>query len=109
MPRGLSEDVMLSVTLDAICSRNRYTTDPEAVVAELRAAAGDRIDILQESVGIWVGYFDSSPIRTLASALRQIPGLEEWISVGEERRARPDHRTPAARFGSPWPPPQPEA
>ena len=35
MSRRLSPDVMLSITLDAICSRNRYTTDPGPVVAEL--------------------------------------------------------------------------
>lgn len=45
-PRGLSPDVMLSVTLDAICSRKRYTTDPAPVIAELYATAGERLDIL---------------------------------------------------------------
>ncbi len=90
MPRRLSPEKMLTVTLDAICSRNRYTESPAAVVAELYAAAGDRVDLLQESVGTWVGYFDSPHIQTLTAALREIPGLEEWIVVGEERRSRPD-------------------
>lgn len=54
MPRRLSPEKMLTVTLDAICSRNRYTESPAAVVAELYAAAGDRVDLLQESVGTWV-------------------------------------------------------
>lgn len=90
----LSPETLLSIELDAICSRNRYTKDPAPVIAELYATAGDRLDILQESVGTWVGYFDSPHIRTLTTALREIPGLEEWIAVGEFRRGQPDHRTP---------------
>ena len=58
MPRRLSPDVLLSIELDAICSRNRYTSDPGPVIAELHATAGDRLDTLTESVGIWVGFFE---------------------------------------------------
>lgn len=39
----------LSIALDAIYSRNRYTTDPAPVIAELRATAGDRHDALAEA------------------------------------------------------------
>ncbi|KJL20999.1 hypothetical protein RN50_01966 [Microbacterium foliorum] len=46
---------MLSIELGSICSRNRYTSDPGPVIAELIAAAGDRVDILQQSVGSWIG------------------------------------------------------
>ncbi|MDR6141394.1 hypothetical protein QE375_000948 [Microbacterium foliorum] len=94
MPRRLSPDVMLSITLDAICSRNRYTTDPAPVVAELYATAGDRLDILTESVGTWVGFFEDAEILTLCTALREIPGLEPWITVGTGRRSLPHHSTP---------------
>lgn len=93
--RGLSPDVRLSVLLDAICSRNRYTTDPAPVVAELLATAGDRRDILTESVGTWVGYFEDDHTRTLCTALRELPGLEPWIALGEYRRSLPDPSTPA--------------
>lgn len=92
--RGLSPDVALSVTLDAICSRNRYTTDPAPVIAELLATAGDREDILAESVGTWVGYFEDGDIITLTTALRALPGLDRWIALGQHRRSMPDHSTP---------------
>lgn len=92
--RGLSPDVRLSVHLDAICSRNRYTTDPAPVIAEIYETAGDRIDILTESVGTWVGYFEDDDTRILCTALRDLPDLEPWIAVGQERFRRPDHRTP---------------
>ncbi|WP_136054370.1 hypothetical protein [Microbacterium sp. K24] len=92
--RGLSPDARLSVHLDAICSRNRYTSDPAPVIAELIQTAGDRTDILAESVGTWVGYFEDDYIGTLCGALRELPGLEPWIELGQHRRAIPDHRTP---------------
>lgn len=103
MPRRLSRDVMLSIELDAICSRNRYTTAPGPVIAALYATAGDRLDILTESVGIWVGFFEEAHILTLCTALRELPGLEPWIEIGANRRAQPDHRTPTAHAGAPWP------
>ena len=94
MHRRLSPDTLLSVTIDAICSRNRYTADPAPVIAELYATAGERLDILTESVGTWVGYFEDAQIATLCTALRDMPDLEPWIAVGAHRRALPDHRTP---------------
>ncbi|AQY02029.1 hypothetical protein [Microbacterium foliorum] len=94
MHRRLSPDTLLSVSIDAICSRNRYTTDPAPVIAELYATAGERLDILTESVGTWVGYFEDAQIATLCAALRDMPGLEPWIAVGAHRRSLPDHRTP---------------
>ena len=92
--RGLSPDVRLSVHLDAICSRNRYTRDPEPVIAELLATAGHRQDILTESVGTWVGYFEDADTRILCAALRELPGLAPWIAVGRDRFSSPHHRTP---------------
>ncbi|WP_449408808.1 hypothetical protein [Microbacterium maritypicum] len=65
MPRGLAPDVILTVTLDAICSRNRYTRDPGPVIAELIATAGDRTDLLAEAVGTWVGFFEDDYTLTL--------------------------------------------
>ncbi|MEN0021973.1 MAG: hypothetical protein AAGC61_01740 [Microbacterium sp.] len=94
MPRGLPPDVMLTVTLDAICSRNRYTRDPAPVLEELRATAGDRHDLLVEAVGTWVGYFEDEYTRILCTALRELPDLEPWIALGAHRRGMPDHRTP---------------
>lgn len=87
--RGLSSDVRLSVLLDAICSRNRYTRDPTPVIAELLATAEDRHEILTESVGTWIGYFEDDYTGTLCTALRELPGLEPWITLGQYRRSLP--------------------
>lgn len=93
--RGLSRDTKLSVLLDAICSRNRYTTDPGPVLVELYAAASDRTDVLIESAGTWVGCFEDDNIGILCAALRQeLPGLEPWIELGQWRRHHLGHRTP---------------
>lgn len=99
----LSPDTLLSVELGAICSRNRYTADPAPVIEELLAATGDRVDILQQSVGSWIGYYEDAYTLTLATALRELPGLEPWILEGATRRAQPDHRTPTAHAGASWP------
>lgn len=83
----LYPDVALSVQLDATCGRGQYTRDPAPVVAELRAAAGDRVDILHETVGTWVGYFDSPETHTLCAALLDaFPDAEPWVEVGRRRR-----------------------
>ncbi|WP_336642039.1 hypothetical protein [Microbacterium sp. USHLN272] len=91
---GLSPTVKLSVTLDAICSRNRYTSDPRPVLDELRATAGDRGDVLAEAVGTWLGFFEDEHTATLCAALRTLPGLEQWIALGQFRRSLPDPSTP---------------
>lgn len=88
--RGLSPERLLTVHLDAICSRNRYTTDPAPVIAELYERAGDRTDILTEAVGTWVGYFEDDYTRPLCTALRAFPDLEPWIELGQHRRSMPD-------------------
>lgn len=92
--RGLSPAVKLSIELDAICSRNRYTTDTAPVLDELRATAGERTDVLAEAVGTWVGYFEGEYTATLCAALRTLPGLEPWIALGQHRRSLPDPSTP---------------
>ncbi|WP_056513135.1 hypothetical protein [Microbacterium sp. Leaf320] len=99
----LSPDTMLSITLGSICSRTRYTSDPAPVVDELLATAGDRSEILKQSVGSWVGYYEDAYTITLCTALRELPGLEPWIALGVERRSQADHRTPTAHAGASWP------
>ncbi|WP_345545898.1 hypothetical protein [Microbacterium jejuense] len=88
----LSKAKLLSIELDAICSRNRYTDDPAPVIAELRATAGKRTDVLAEAAGIFAGYFDSEYTRVLCDALRaEIDGIGRWLQVGRERRGRGSH------------------
>lgn len=87
-------DTKLSIAIDATSSRNEFVSDAAPVVAELIELAGERIDVLTESVGIWVGYFEADHNRVLCDALRELPGLEPWIAVGKHRRGIPVHRTP---------------
>lgn len=83
----MTPDVALSVQLDAICSRNQYTHDPGPVIAELRAAAVDRDDVLAESVGTWAGYFDNPETHVLCVALLEaFPDAVAWVEVGRRRR-----------------------
>ncbi|MFD4957159.1 hypothetical protein [Microbacterium sp. NPDC058389] len=86
---------MLSIELDSICSRNRYTADPEPVIAELRAAAGRRTDVLAEAAGLFAGYHGGEHTHTLCAALRsEVDGIGPWVQVGQERRHRGVHRAP---------------
>lgn len=92
--RGLTPDVALRIALGAIMSRNRYTRDPDTVIAELHAAAGDRTDLLAEEIGLWVGFYEDDYTRPLTSALREMPlVLDEWIAVGASRRLVGTHST----------------
>lgn len=100
----LSADTLLSIHLGAILSRNRYTSDPAPVIAEMLETAVDRAEVLQEAAGTWVGFYEDDHVRTLCDALRDIPGVARWIVVGTERRAIPHHRTPDAHEGASWPP-----
>lgn len=97
MRSPLEPDVQLDVLLSAICSRNQYTRDPGPVVAELRAAANGRDEILARTAGIWVGYFESPETAPFAHALRSIPGAEIWIAEGQRRRGIPRHSAPMIR------------
>lgn len=90
----LHPDVQLGVHLSAICSRNEYTTNPEPVIDELLATAGDRADILAQEAGTWAGFQEGDvSCRPLVQALRQLPGVGPWIKIGRERRSAPPHGT----------------
>lgn len=88
----LSPDTMLDIHLSTICSQHRYDADPRAAIDELLAAAGHRMDILAKVAGTWAGFhgFDEHT-RTLAEALRGIPGAEQWVRVGKYRRGIPNN------------------
>lgn len=94
MRRALTEEDRLDVLLSAICSRNRYTRAPGPVLDELRAAAGDRTEILARVAGSWAGYFDDEHTAVLAAALRTIEGTAAWVEVGRDRRGRAPHGAP---------------
>lgn len=89
MTDTLHPDVALSVTLSAICARSRYVADASPVIAELRAVAGDRGDVLAEVAGTWAGFNETDThAATLAAALRELPGAEAWVEVGRNRAGR---------------------
>lgn len=92
--RGLHPDVALSIQLGAIMSRNRYSQDPAAVIAELYAVAGDRVDLLTREIGSWIGYYGDDYTRTLTDALRALPlELDRAIEHGQRRRLAGTHST----------------
>lgn len=92
MPSGrLHPDVALSIRLSAIMSRHRYTHDPGPVIDELYKTAGDRFDLLAVEVGGWIGYYEDEHVRILCDALRELPGLEPWIALGQHRRRTLGH------------------
>lgn len=75
-------------------TRNQYTKDPASVIAELYAAAGDRVDILTAEVGRWVGFYEDGYTRVLADALRALPlDMEDAIALGQYRRHAGTHTT----------------
>lgn len=95
--RPLTPGVALGVTLSAICSRNRYTKDPAPVIAELRAEAGGKLEILTAEVGRWIGFYNSPETRVLVDALRagfSDLDLQPHIELGQTRRDAPWHSTP---------------
>nr|WP_274635519.1 hypothetical protein [Microbacterium bovistercoris] len=98
----MTPDTALSVQLDAICGRNQYTQHPGPVIDELRAAAGDRPDVLLEAVGTWAGYFDTPETHVLSAAIIEaFPACEPWVQVGRRRHGT---RHSTTRVLSPsWP------
>lgn len=92
--RGLRADVKISIDLGCIMSRNRYTTDPGPVIAELFATAGRRTDLLAHEMGSWVAYYGDDYTRTLSDALLALPlDIRAGIAHGEEARNRGTHST----------------
>lgn len=92
--RRPSPDTLLGIRLSAIMCRNQFTRDPEPVIAELRAAAGDRLDILTDEAGRWIGFYEDAHTAPLAAALRELPlDMDEAIALGRSRRNAGTHST----------------
>ncbi|MEQ6898702.1 hypothetical protein [Microbacterium sp. KR10-403] len=80
-------DTALSVALDAICARHQHEPGAGVAIVELRAAAGDRLDILHQTIGEWVGYFDDeSRHEYCAELLDAFPAAAAHVDVGRRRR-----------------------
>lgn len=87
---SLDADALLGIRLAAMMTRQKFTRDPASVVAELRATAGGRVDVLAREAGIWAGFYDDEHTHDLAVALLEIDGAEKWVALGRRRRgARP--------------------
>lgn len=94
---SLDPDTLLCVELSGIMSRDRYTRDPDLVIARLREVAGDRGDLLAVEVGRWIGFYDNTHTRVLTIALQDAFAdldLQPHIEIGRARRYTPTHRTP---------------
>lgn len=104
--RPLHPGTLLGIALAAICSRNRYTTDPAPVIAEMLDTVGGRGDILAMEAGRWAGYYDDEHTKTLVAAIvAGIPGAAAWTADGVRRRDAPPHGTTG--FGPTQVPPVP--
>lgn len=92
--RRLNPDVLLSIKISTVMSRNEFTDDPEPVIAELYETAGDRIDLLTIEVGRWIGFYEADHNHTLVTALRALNlDMADAISLGQSRRVAPSHTT----------------
>lgn len=92
----LDPDTALGIRISATISRHRYDTDPTTLLAELNEMAHGHPEILAEQAGGWVGYYghDLGVQPALVNALRSLPGAEEWVALGQQRRAAPMHGAP---------------
>lgn len=83
----LDPDVALSVRLDAICSRNRYTADPGPVIDEIAQLTVGRERVRDETVGVWAAFFrDEYTYRLCDVLLPAFPGARAYEHVGIRRR-----------------------
>lgn len=94
--RSLDPDVALGIKIGAVMTRNRYEQDDvQRVVDELYATAGDRLDLLAEEVGLFIGFYEDQDTITLTTALRKLPlDMADAIALGEYRRDLPMHGAP---------------
>jgi hypothetical protein len=93
--RRLSPRTKLDVALSATITRNLLVEDPSPVIAQLRALAGEDVELLAQVAGECSGYYDSQETRPLCDALAaEIEGAGPRVMVGRERRARGVHGPP---------------
>jgi len=91
---GLSHDAILRIDIGCVMSRNRYARDPAPIIAELYATAGNRVELLAEEIGLWVGFYEDDTTRPLTDALRALPlDLDAWIERGQQRSLSGTHST----------------
>ena len=86
--------------ISGLCSRRcarGAIDDLDAAVAELRAVAGDRLDLLAEHAGWSLGLADAdlslAPRYRAEAALARAAGaneaqVENWVEVGRQRAAQ---------------------
>ncbi|AMG84330.1 hypothetical protein AXH82_13670 [Microbacterium sp. PAMC 28756] len=72
----LSRETLLSIRLDAVCSRNRYTKDPAPVVDELRATAS-----IAASGKVWAARTSASCRRPARSRWTQRWAMLRWLTA----------------------------
>ena len=93
--RRLSPRTALDVALSATVTSNLLVTDPLPVIAQLRALAGEDLELLAQVAGLCSGWYESEETRPLCDALAaDIEGAGPWVQLGRERRARGVHGAP---------------
>lgn len=96
----LAPDVALGITIGCVMTRNRYEADTARVIAELYEIAGDRLDLLAQEVGSFIGFYEDSYTIRLTTALRALPlDMADAIGLGQYRRGVRTHST--SNFGRP--------
>jgi len=96
--RRLNAQTAVDVALSATITRNLLTREVGPVLVELRALAGDDHELLAEVAGTCSGYYEGEHRQALCDALAaEIEGVEPWIVIGRERRARVVHGGPEQR------------
>lgn len=94
LSKPLAPDTALSIQIGCVTPRYQYTQDPEPVIAELYATAGDRTDLLTQEGGQFIGFYDDQYRAALVTTLRAMPlDRGEAIALGAFRRGRPTHGT----------------
>lgn len=93
--RRLSPRTMLDVALSAAISRSLLTRDPDPVIAELRALAGDDVELLAQVAGGCAGWYEAPQTAVMCAALvDQIAGAASWAQAARERRSQSVHGAP---------------
>lgn len=90
MSRPKTAEELTRIAILGVASRNQDTTDPAAVIGEMRELAGDHEQWFLEEAGNWAGYMSRAGAlphdRPLVEAILAIPGTEEAVELGRRQQ-----------------------
>lgn len=83
---ALDPDTALEIRISTTINKHQYATDTDTAMAAIWKASEGRTDLLAKIAGIRIGYATPHPAeQPLLDALREIPGVAEWIPIGRSR------------------------